>query len=365
MSVSDLRIALPPMKNSGKQTAAKAPPVTTTEPGAATAKPLPASPPQRKIEAVKPATHDLAPSKRAPAPSAAPAEAAAAPDTADEDDDDLVLLPEDKPESLPARPPLEHRQEKKDESAQPANSDEQVDSLVSELLVNNLPLKSQAAGQRSADADPAATGSGRKEALSAYSALVSTLAAEPEPKPRPEPKPEPLPKPVRRRVAPVNSDDDEDPTFWQRWKKPVPMASTIAASLLVFYFFAPLHLFGNSDHVRVYAAQGSVEIDGEPIPKAAVLLHPVDPKDSKIPKPRATAQPDGTFVLGTYDEEDGAPPGEYKVTVLLFSASEGTHGTRAMNLLPPRYASPDTTDLTVRIEPGENQLPAFKLTAHR
>jgi hypothetical protein len=50
---------------------------------------------------------------------------------------------------------------------------------------------------------------------------------------------------------------------------------------------------------------------------ALVVFHPADPATEKVigGKPFAKVKDDGTFELTTYAEGDGAPPGDYGVTI--------------------------------------------------
>ncbi|HEY2826680.1 MAG TPA: hypothetical protein VGJ04_03690, partial [Pirellulales bacterium] len=74
--------------------------------------------------------------------------------------------------------------------------------------------------------------------------------------------------------------------------------------------------------------------------------------------PTAQVKPDGTFDLSSYAANDGAPPGEYKVTVQWHKTVKPAGGdpTLGPNLLPPQYRRPDTSPLTVVIAAGPNQL---------
>ena len=76
----------------------------------------------------------------------------------------------------------------------------------------------------------------------------------------------------------------------------------------------------------VYPSCGVVTKAGTPVANATVIFHPVDPKTIQLPagkkgieiaKPTTTTDKDGKFDLSTYLAKDGAPAGEYKVTVLL------------------------------------------------
>jgi hypothetical protein len=77
--------------------------------------------------------------------------------------------------------------------------------------------------------------------------------------------------------------------------------------------------------------------------------------------PTATVQADGTFALTTFTKGDGAPPGDYVVTVQWFRVAKD--GSVGGNSLPKRYASPSTSPLSVTIREGKNDLPPF--TFHR
>jgi tetratricopeptide (TPR) repeat protein len=145
----------------------------------------------------------------------------------------------------------------------------------------------------------------------------------------------------------------------ERWKKPMTIAAGTAVALLLLVFFRS-NLFGNSGRLRVYPAQGKVALEGKPIANATIYLHPVGVQDPLFPRPRAIAQDDGTFVLGTYRKDDGAPAGEYKVTVQWFSKPDSRGGSQ--NLLPVKYAAPDTSGLIVRVQEGSNQIPPLQLT---
>lgn len=54
-----------------------------------------------------------------------------------------------------------------------------------------------------------------------------------------------------------------------------------------------------------------------PAAGALVVFHPADPEVEKRigGKPFAKVNDDGTFTLTTYEEGDGAPPGDYGVTI--------------------------------------------------
>jgi tetratricopeptide (TPR) repeat protein len=193
--------------------------------------------------------------------------------------------------------------------------------------------------------------------------LASTAAFPSAPKPAPAPPPRPATKPAPRPARAKASQGEEGTGLLSLLKKPrFLVAAGVAAVLLIGLGFR----FNRSDHARVFPAQGQALFEGKPIPRATIWLEPVSPSGASFPRPHATSQDDGTFVLETYGEADGAPPGEYSVSVTLLAkptdAAEAEGGTMPRNLLPRRYARFETSGLKMQIEPGENALPALRLT---
>lgn len=73
-----------------------------------------------------------------------------------------------------------------------------------------------------------------------------------------------------------------------------------------------------SHQAKTYVAHGKVRFKKDQIPVGAlVVFHPKDPKIEKEigGKPFGKVEDDGTFVLTTYALNDGAPEGEYGVTI--------------------------------------------------
>jgi hypothetical protein len=120
---------------------------------------------------------------------------------------------------------------------------------------------------------------------------------------------------------------------------------------------------GRSGRQPVYPVHGQVHYAGKPVPGAQVILHPLTEDDKDHPvRPLGQVDADGSFRLTTYDAGDGAPAGSYAVTVSLLQKPRGVEGDLAQNLLPPRYANPQTSPLKVDIARGTNELPPFQLT---
>ena len=128
----------------------------------------------------------------------------------------------------------------------------------------------------------------------------------------------------------------------------------------------PLVGCGSDGRKPVYPTKGRVAFKGQPTPHAQVSLHPVGSADKDAPHPTGKVLDDGTFLLTSYHGNDGAPAGEYTVTVQwwLSTAKKGSRegDGETINRLPARYGRPETSGLKVRIEPGDNELPVIKLT---
>lgn len=176
--------------------------------------------------------------------------------------------------------------------------------------------------------------------------------------------PEPAPTSRPKKTAKKRADDDEREPLVTKLKKPLPLAAAGAlAAVIMLCFCFPMSMFGN-DRARVYPARGAALFAGKPMLNASILLHPADEKEPNFPRPKATVNEDGAFVLGTYSKDDGAPAGEYIVTMQWFGKQDARVSEDApppVNRLPARYANPKTSRLTVRIQAGENKLPTLNL----
>jgi hypothetical protein len=116
----------------------------------------------------------------------------------------------------------------------------------------------------------------------------------------------------------------------------------------------------------VFPATGTVTFKGQPPVGAYIALHPKDAalaKDPKFIPPRASVQPDGTFVLSSYNSNDGATPGEYVVTFEWHKTIKRSNGEPDLgpNLLPPQYSKVKTSPVIVKIAEGKNELPPIVL----
>lgn len=65
---------------------------------------------------------------------------------------------------------------------------------------------------------------------------------------------------------------------------------------------------------KTIPVSGQVLVDGKPMKDLWVTLHPVDEKEDSL-QPKAQTDTEGNFKITTYIGGDGAPEGDYKVTV--------------------------------------------------
>jgi hypothetical protein len=115
------------------------------------------------------------------------------------------------------------------------------------------------------------------------------------------------------------------------------------------------------NRVAVHPVQGAIQFRGQPTEGAFVSLHPKSAA-AGVPTPRATVAKDGSFTVSTYDGNDGAPEGEYVVTVQWYKpVRQGNDLVGGPNVLPVKYASARTSDLKIRIAAGENRLQPIQL----
>ncbi len=75
--------------------------------------------------------------------------------------------------------------------------------------------------------------------------------------------------------------------------------------------------------------------------------------------PTGTVDDAGTVRLSTFAQDDGAPAGEYKVTVEQWTTLRPDEGPA--NRLPAKYAKPETSGLTATVSDRPTDLPTLEL----
>jgi hypothetical protein len=115
----------------------------------------------------------------------------------------------------------------------------------------------------------------------------------------------------------------------------------------------------------VHPVTGQVLVAGRPAARALVTFHPVGDAGREKVCPTGHVDDQGRFRLSTFRQGDGAPAGDYQVTVVWFVARPvpgRPDESLTLNYLPARYASAATSNLRATVSPGNNEVPAFQLT---
>ncbi|MCC6493768.1 MAG: hypothetical protein IT424_12200 [Pirellulales bacterium] len=109
--------------------------------------------------------------------------------------------------------------------------------------------------------------------------------------------------------------------------------------------------------VAVYPVRGRITFKGQPALGALVALHPQAGPREDVPTPRASVGKDGSFTLTTFVGGDGAPAGNYVLTVKWYKpVKNGPDVVAGPNVIPRKYAHPHTSDKIITIAAGENDL---------
>jgi hypothetical protein len=109
---------------------------------------------------------------------------------------------------------------------------------------------------------------------------------------------------------------------------------------------------GGDQKKAVYPVRGQVLYRGKPAAEALVIFTPRPLGEvGAWPQgyPRARVQEDGSFRLGSYAEDDGAPAGEYAVTVLWMKRPPRDEENE-VDVLQGRYSNPEASPFRVQVK---------------
>lgn len=99
-----------------------------------------------------------------------------------------------------------------------------------------------------------------------------------------------------------------------------------------------------SDQTKVYPVEFQVTVQGKPAVGATVIFHPVGKADPKTPLPMGKVDQSGTVKLSTFAQNDGAPAGEYTITVTwhdVYSTPDQVNAVSPRDKLNGKYSKPD------------------------
>ncbi|HTN75911.1 MAG TPA: hypothetical protein VL096_11720 [Pirellulaceae bacterium] len=122
---------------------------------------------------------------------------------------------------------------------------------------------------------------------------------------------------------------------------------------------------------RCYPVSGSVTVQGRPAVGAIVILHPEGGSEAlqKL-RPYGTVDEFGKFQLNCNAPGDGAPAGNYKVTIVWEAAdadpvAPASTDPEAVVMVPDRlggkYSKPESTSLRATVDSRATELPPFQL----
>jgi hypothetical protein len=114
-----------------------------------------------------------------------------------------------------------------------------------------------------------------------------------------------------------------------------------------------LALAAGCGSTNTYPVRGKVVFkDGTPLTGGLILLRPVEEKLQV--SVRGDIQQDGSFVLGTYKEDDGAFPGKYQVAITPPPRPKRREKPIGKAIVDPRFESYETSGLEVEVKRGKN-----------
>jgi hypothetical protein len=112
-----------------------------------------------------------------------------------------------------------------------------------------------------------------------------------------------------------------------------------------------------SHQQEIATATGKVTLDGQPLASGYVVFVAANGRQST-----GAIQPDGTFVMATYEEGDGARVGTHPVIVRPVPADEHKYGGPKPIPVPERYMNANTSGFTAEVKPGEDNYIELNLT---
>jgi hypothetical protein len=125
---------------------------------------------------------------------------------------------------------------------------------------------------------------------------------------------------------------------------------------------------GDGRGVKLYPVCGKVLYKGAPADGAEVTFYPKGDAGKDAVRPSGKVRPDGTFALGSFRPDDGAPAGEYGVLVRWYKDGKVGHEKgkkRAHNVpvdfLQDRYANPAAPRFTAAVRTETNELSPFEI----
>lgn len=122
---------------------------------------------------------------------------------------------------------------------------------------------------------------------------------------------------------------------------------------------------GGKSFPKTAPVHGQILLNGRPLDKAEVMFHPLATASKDAVPSTAITGADGSFQLATFIAGDGAPPGEYAVTIVWpqIDIREGEEW-RGADRLRNRYQNPQQSKIKVTVVEGDNALAPIELSQY-
>jgi hypothetical protein len=106
--------------------------------------------------------------------------------------------------------------------------------------------------------------------------------------------------------------------------------------------------------------------DDKPAAGAQVVLHPRKFHNLEVfvPRPSGMVDHKGRARIKTFQPDDGAPEGEYTLTITWNKmVVQGEDAVQGQNLLDHKFSSPASSPFRVNVKPGKNVVPPLRLSS--
>ncbi|HXG08886.1 MAG TPA: hypothetical protein VNK04_03785 [Gemmataceae bacterium] len=132
--------------------------------------------------------------------------------------------------------------------------------------------------------------------------------------------------------------------------------------LVCLFLLAAASCSSKDNRKPVYPVKGRVLFQDKPAAGAFVVFVPVNESaEPTDPRPGGYADKDGFFTLSTYGANDGAPAGEYYVSVVWRGTNPDETRDDDPDRLQGRYSDPKKSGLRATVREGPNELAPFRL----
>lgn len=142
-----------------------------------------------------------------------------------------------------------------------------------------------------------------------------------------------------------------------------PFTQRLGAAIGVLTIVCLIGCGGDDWQAVTYPARGTILINGQaPVGAVVELRAAAESPDVRNSRPWAIVQADGSYELSTYERGDGAPAGDYKLTVRW---PPDVNQPSMADRLAGAYANAKKSPWTVTVRAADNTLPPIEITGAR